>query len=139
MILEGLRGMSLIITIKHLKSLYYEIISFSMISFLFISFSMIFFLFISFDMISFLFISLTMISNMTSFLFISQVADMYENPGPLQFQGPSDLVDSVTSTLTLDTFSYLQDIKKLQSALASIQDACRYSISFINLSFHHFF
>ena len=50
---------------------------------------------------------------------------MYENPGPLQFQGPSDLVDSVTSTLTLDTFSYLQDIKKLQSALASIQDACR--------------
>ena len=64
---------------------------------------------------------------------------MYENPGPLQFQGPSDLVDSVTSTLTLDTFSYLQDIKKLQSALASIQDACRYSISFINLLFHHFF
>ena len=98
---------------------------------------MISFLFISFSMIFFLFISLAMISNMTSLLFISQVADMYENPGPLQFQGPSDLVDSVTSTLTLDTFSYLQDIKKLQSALASIQDACRYSISFINLSFHH--
>ena len=55
----------------------------------------------------------------------SQVADMYENPGPLQFQGPSDLVDGVTATLTLETYTYLQDIKKLQCALASIQEACR--------------
>ena len=50
---------------------------------------------------------------------------MYENPGPLQFQGPSDLVDGVTATLTLETYTYLQDIKKLQCALASIQEACR--------------
>jgi hypothetical protein len=56
---------------------------------------------------------------------VSQVADRYENPGPLQFNGPSDLVDGVTSTLTLESFRYMQDIKKLQIALSSIQEACR--------------
>jgi hypothetical protein len=53
------------------------------------------------------------------------VTDGYENPGPLQFNGPSSLVDSVTTTLTLESFVYMQDIKKFQSALLQIQEACR--------------
>lgn len=54
-----------------------------------------------------------------------QVADRYENPGPLQFAGPTELADAVTSTLTLESFKYMQDIKKLGVAITNIQQACR--------------
>ena len=53
------------------------------------------------------------------------MADQYENPGPLQFAGPTELADAVTNTLTLESFKYMQDIKKLGVAITNIQQACR--------------
>ena len=60
------------------------------------------------------------------------MADRYENPGPLQFTGPTELSDAVTNTLTLESFKYMHDIKKLGVAITNIQQACRYGYSHIH-------
>lgn len=49
--------------------------------------------------------------------------DMYENPGPVQFQGPT--ADEITHTLQLESFDYLTKIQSLYSALQDITVQCR--------------
>ena len=53
------------------------------------------------------------------------VNDSYRNPGPLQYMGPSELVDSVPMTLQLETCEYMENVKILQKALTKIEEACR--------------
>ena len=48
---------------------------------------------------------------------------MYENPGPIQYQGPC--ANSISQTLQVESFDYLQDIEALQLALDDIREACR--------------
>jgi pyrophosphate--fructose-6-phosphate 1-phosphotransferase len=50
-------------------------------------------------------------------------ADLYENPGPIQFSGPT--ADARPTTLRLESFDYLQEIGQLYEALARITQACR--------------
>jgi hypothetical protein len=56
---------------------------------------------------------------------IPQVADRYENPGPLQFLGPSEIVDAAGVTLSLESTGYLEDLAKLKAALRNVEEACR--------------
>jgi len=51
--------------------------------------------------------------------------DLYENPGPTQYSGPAEVVDSLSLTLTMESFEYLSDLKKLQGAISRIEEACR--------------
>jgi len=53
------------------------------------------------------------------------VNDRYENPGPIQFFGPSSLTDSVPNTLLLEEGDYLANILSVEQSLALIGDACR--------------
>ena len=50
-------------------------------------------------------------------------ADMYENPGPVQYAGPC--ATTIPMTLQLESFDYLKDIETLQVALDEIREACR--------------
>lgn len=93
------------------------------------------------------------------------VADKYKNPGPLQFSGPTVLTDSITKTLTLESFEHMRDIEKIQctdpasltdgitktltsasfehmhnikkikNALESVKGVSRYSMSVLSFSF----
>jgi len=49
--------------------------------------------------------------------------DRYENPGPIQYRGPT--ADSKPTTLSLESFDYLHEIKDLYSALQRITEVCR--------------
>jgi len=49
--------------------------------------------------------------------------DLYENPGPIQFSGPTS--HSRPTTLQLESFDYLREIAELYAALARITEACR--------------
>jgi hypothetical protein len=51
------------------------------------------------------------------------VQDLYENPGPLQFHGPT--ADEITQTLQLESFDYLSRIQSLYAALQEITVQCR--------------
>jgi diphosphate-dependent phosphofructokinase len=51
------------------------------------------------------------------------VRDCYENPGPLQFCGPTAHLG--TETLRLESFEYLHQVRGLYSALARITEQCR--------------
>jgi len=51
------------------------------------------------------------------------VEDCYENPGPLQFCGPTSCRS--TETLHLESFEYLQEVRGLYSALQHITEQCR--------------
>jgi diphosphate-dependent phosphofructokinase len=51
------------------------------------------------------------------------VQDLYENPGPLQFHGPT--ADEITHTLQLESFDYLTRIQSLYRALQDITVQCR--------------
>jgi diphosphate--fructose-6-phosphate 1-phosphotransferase len=51
------------------------------------------------------------------------VDDCYENPGPLQFFGPTS--HRSTETLHLESFEYLQDVRGLYTALQNITEQCR--------------
>jgi diphosphate--fructose-6-phosphate 1-phosphotransferase len=55
----------------------------------------------------------------------SGVTDRYENPGPVQFEGPSELTDACTNSLRLSNTNYLADVSALQETLAKIGAACR--------------
>ena len=48
-----------------------------------------------------------------------------QQPGPTQFAGPAAITDSITVTLALESFEYLKDLKKLNTAIARIEEACR--------------
>ncbi len=52
-----------------------------------------------------------------------RVNDQYENPGPLQFNGPT--ANSVTPILHLESFNYLQEMKELYDALQAVVESCR--------------
>jgi len=49
--------------------------------------------------------------------------DMYENPGPIQFKGPT--ADCKPTTLSLENFDYLGQIQDLHRALERINTVCR--------------
>ena len=49
--------------------------------------------------------------------------DQYENPGPIQYSGPT--ADSRPTTLRLESYDYLHEIRGLYQALQSITAACR--------------
>jgi hypothetical protein len=49
--------------------------------------------------------------------------DLYENPGPIQFSGPT--ADSRPTTLKLESFDYLRETRELHAALQRITEACR--------------
>jgi pyrophosphate--fructose-6-phosphate 1-phosphotransferase len=51
------------------------------------------------------------------------VQDMYENPGPLQFSGPTS--NAITHTLQLESFDYMTRIESLYAALQDITVQCR--------------
>lgn len=51
------------------------------------------------------------------------VSDLYENPGPIQFAGPTS--ESRPITLKLESFDYLREIRELYTALQRITEACR--------------
>lgn len=51
------------------------------------------------------------------------ISDLYENPGPIQFSGAT--ADSRPTTLKLESFDYLHEIRNLYSALQRITEACR--------------
>ena len=51
------------------------------------------------------------------------VGDCYENPGPLQFHGPT--ANLSTETLKLESFEYLQEVRGLYAALQHITQQCR--------------
>jgi diphosphate-dependent phosphofructokinase len=51
------------------------------------------------------------------------VHDMYENPGPIQYQGPT--ADDISHTLVLESFDYMTRIRSLYSALQDITAQCR--------------
>ena len=51
------------------------------------------------------------------------LSDLYENPGPIQFSGP--VSDTRPTTLTLESFDYLREIRALYKALQRITEACR--------------
>ena len=51
------------------------------------------------------------------------VEDMYENPGPVQFSGPT--ADDISHTLQLESFDYLTHIQSLYAALQDITAQCR--------------
>jgi diphosphate--fructose-6-phosphate 1-phosphotransferase len=51
------------------------------------------------------------------------VQDLYENPGPVQFHGPT--ADAITQTLQLESFDYLSRIQSLYAALQEITAQCR--------------
>jgi len=50
-------------------------------------------------------------------------SDLYENPGPIQFSGP--LSDGRPTTLKLESYDYLGEIRELYVALQRITEACR--------------
>ncbi len=52
-----------------------------------------------------------------------RVNDQYENPGPLQFNGPT--ANSLTPTLYLESFTYLLEMKGLYDALQAVVESCR--------------
>lgn len=49
--------------------------------------------------------------------------DMYENPGPMQFSGPT--ANDIAHTLRLESFDYLSHIQSLYGALQDISAQCR--------------
>lgn len=51
------------------------------------------------------------------------IQDMYENPGPIQFHGPT--ANEITHTLRLESFDYLTQIQSLYTALQDITVQCR--------------
>jgi 6-phosphofructokinase 1 len=54
------------------------------------------------------------------------VADLYENPGPAQFYGPSELTNSVPQMLMHESSEpYLASINEVQARLRRIEEACR--------------
>jgi diphosphate--fructose-6-phosphate 1-phosphotransferase len=55
----------------------------------------------------------------------SNTIDRYANPGPVQFEGPEEIINSIPISLSLENFDYMIDIKKLQMAFASIEQTCR--------------
>ena len=61
--------------------------------------------------------------------------DMYENPGPVQFHGPS--ADSTTKTLALQNFSYLDEIEEVQESIKTITDALLPGCDGVTLSIAH--
>jgi pyrophosphate--fructose-6-phosphate 1-phosphotransferase len=57
--------------------------------------------------------------------------DMYENPGPVQFKGPT--ADCKPTTLSLETFDYMGHIQDLYRALERITSVCRPGCSAVML------
>jgi diphosphate-dependent phosphofructokinase len=51
------------------------------------------------------------------------LGDLYENPGPIQYSGPT--ADTRPTTLMLEPYDYLREIQELYAALQRITDACR--------------
>ena len=51
------------------------------------------------------------------------VKDCYENPGPVQFHGPT--AHRSTETLQLESFAYLHEVSGLYTALQHITEQCR--------------
>lgn len=49
--------------------------------------------------------------------------DLYENPGPTQFAGPT--ADTKPMSLTLESFDYLREMSALHDAMVRINEACR--------------
>lgn len=49
--------------------------------------------------------------------------DMYENPGPMQFSGPT--ANAISHSLRLESFDYLTHIQSLYDALQDITTQCR--------------
>ena len=56
----------------------------------------------------------------------SAVQDRYENPGPIQFQGPDSITNSVPYTLAISKGDYLADVKAVHSTIDKIANSCRY-------------
>ena len=53
--------------------------------------------------------------------------DVYSNPGPIQFHGPS--ADDVTFTLSSSQNDYMERIASLRAKLADVLDICRPGVS----------
>ena len=70
-------------------------------------------------------------SKSSNAIFLAPEADLYRNPGPIQFAGPC--ADTRTLTLELETgaagaagdHSYVARIAHLRHALAQVQERCR--------------
>lgn len=54
-------------------------------------------------------------------------AELYRNPGPIQFEGPGS--DAVALSLAADTHDYVSRIDRLRAALESIREVCRPGVS----------
>jgi hypothetical protein len=56
-----------------------------------------------------------------------QSDDEYDNPGPMQFRGPT--CDTAPVTITLDRSDYMHRLTDLSARLASIHKLCRPGVS----------
>lgn len=56
-----------------------------------------------------------------------EAEDHYDNPGPMQFRGPT--CDSVPRTVALDNSQYLPQLHTLRKGLAAIKHMCRPGVS----------
>ena len=55
------------------------------------------------------------------------LAELYRNPGPIQFEGPG--ANDVALSLAADTHDYVSRIDSLRAALEAIRSVCRPGVS----------